>query len=127
MHRLIAIAALSALLAGCNRNDAERLGRIGSKMSAHARSGSHELGAKLDLPLPRREPSLQEKVQDRLRYDKQLTDARIEVAVKEKEVELKGTVKDASQKQRAIELAETIAGVEKVSDAMTLHSNEPRP
>ena len=40
--------------------------------------------------------------------------------VKDKEVELKGQVKTAEQRQRAIELAEMLVGVEKVTDSLTV-------
>lgn len=113
---LLAVASLS----GCNRQDAECLGRIGRKVSAHAKTSSGELGAKVDLSLPKKEPSLQEKIQDRLRYDKTLDDVTLEVHAKGKEIELKGTVKRLEQRLRAIELADNVAGVEKVIDAITV-------
>ena len=49
-----------------------------------------------------------------------MTDIALEVTVKDKDVALKGTVKNASQRQRAIELAETVAGVDKVTDALVV-------
>ena len=47
-----------------------------------------------------------------------------QVLVKDKQVELKGTVKTPSQRQRAIELADTVAGVERVIDAITVRETE---
>jgi len=117
-----ALLALSCVVAmsGCNRQDTDALSRIGRKMSAQARSGADELSAKLDMPWKgaNRDPNLQEKIQQRLRWENTLTDVTFEVQVKDKEVELKGTVKNALQRQRAIELAETVAGVEKVNDGI---------
>lgn len=118
------LAAFATLACGCNRNDAERLGRIGTKVSAHAKANSSAIGAKVDLSWPRPELTLHEKIHDRLRFDKALGDVTIEVHVKEKEIELKGIVKDAAQKQRAMELAESVAGVEKVADAMTIRETD---
>jgi osmotically-inducible protein OsmY len=109
---------------GCNQQDADCLSRIGRKMTVHARNGAGEVGAKVDFRWAKREPSLQEKVHDRLRYDTALADAAFEVSVKEKEVELKGTVKTPQQRQRAIDLAETVAGVDKVVDALKLSDDE---
>ncbi len=107
--------------AGCNQHDAETLARIGKKVGAHAKAGAGDVGAKIDLSWAgKREPSLRDKVQDRLRFENTLTDVAFEVSVKEKEVALKGTVKNASQRQRAIELAETVNGVEKVTDAIVI-------
>lgn len=112
---LLAFGLLSSVTA-CNRHDAEALSRIGRKVAAHAKSSAGEVGGKVDLRFmgSLREPTLQEKIQDRLRFENTLTDVTFEINVKEKEVELKGTVKTATQRQRAIELAETVAGVERV-------------
>jgi osmotically-inducible protein OsmY len=118
----VAIFALAVLPIGCNRQDAECISRIGRKASAHAKSSIGDVNAKLDLSWTgvRREPSLQAKVEDRLRFENCLTDVTIEVHVKEKQVELKGTVKTPSQRQRAIELTDTVAGVERVIDSLKL-------
>jgi osmotically-inducible protein OsmY len=125
---LIALVPTIALVfcAGCNQQDAECLSRIGRKMAVHARSGAGEVGGKVDLRWARKEPSLQEKVQDRLRFENTLTELTFEVSVKEKEVELKGTVKTPLQRQRALELAETVAGVDKVVDSLKVReADEP--
>jgi osmotically-inducible protein OsmY len=108
--------------AGCNRQDADCLSRIGRKISAHAKGSAGDVGAKVDLAFngPKKEPTLQEKIHDRLRWDNALADIKLEVNVKDKEVELKGEVKTAQQRQRAIDLAETLAGVEKVTDAIVV-------
>jgi osmotically-inducible protein OsmY len=111
----------SIAFCGCNRHDAEALARIGKKIGASAKANAGDVGAKIDLSWAgKREPSLQEKIQDRLRFENTLTEITFEVSVKDKEVELKGTVKNASQRQRAIELAETVAGVERVNDLVTV-------
>jgi osmotically-inducible protein OsmY len=119
------IACLTTAV-GCNRQDAECLSRIGRKISAHAKSSAGDVGTKLDVGWSgaKKEPTVQEKIQDRLRFENTLTDVAFEVTVKDKEVELKGTVKTALQRQRAIELAETLAGVEKVTDAIVVREVE---
>jgi BON domain-containing protein len=115
MARWFVLASLIAFV-GCNRHDAEALSRIGKKVATHAKASAGEVGEKVDLRWANglREPTLQEKIQDRLRFENTLTDITFEVIVKDKEVELKGTAKNALQRQRAIELAETVAGVERV-------------
>ncbi len=114
-------AAVVVFVAGCNRQDTECLSRIGRKLAAHAKAGTGEIGAKIDLSwASKREPSLQDKVHDRLRFENTLTDVAFEVRVNGKEIELKGNVKTALQRQRAIELAETVAGVEKVNADITV-------
>jgi osmotically-inducible protein OsmY len=120
-----ALAIVLFAMIGCNRQDTECLTRIGRKVSAHTKASTSEMG-KIDLSWVgmKREPSLQEKVQDRLRYENTLSDVKLEVTVKDKQVELKGTVKTPSQRQRAIELADTVGGVEKVSDAIVVREED---
>ena len=117
------------VLVGCNRQDTDALSRIGRKMTAHAKSNADDLGAKLDLRWTgsKKEPTLQEKVQDRLRFENTLTDISFEVLVKDKEVELKGTVKTDLQRQRAAELAETIAGVDRVTNSLQIAEAPANP
>lgn len=62
---------------------------------------------------------MQERILDRLHTDKLVSEFTFEVNVKDKEVELKGVVKNAQQRQRALDLAE-IVGIDKVTDAITL-------
>jgi osmotically-inducible protein OsmY len=114
------------LAAGCNQHDAEALSRIGKKVAAHAKAGAGEVGGKVDMRWAGslREPSLQEKIHDRLRFENTLTEIAFEVTIKDKEVQLKGTVKTPTQRQRAIELAETVAGVDRVIDEVTIREQE---
>ncbi len=119
------LLACAATCAGCNRNDAECVSRIGRKVATHTKHNAGDLGAKLDVSwLGKKEPTLQEKIQDRLRWENTLTDVTFEVIAKDKEIELKGTVKTANQRLRAIELAETTVGVDKVNDAITVKEAE---
>ena len=119
MPRWLLASILLTIAAGCNRQDSEGLSRIGRKVAVHAKNSAGDIGAKLDFSWAgKREPSLQEKIQDRLRFDSTLTEITFDVQVWDKEVVLKGTVKSATQKQRAIELAETVASVERVTDTI---------
>jgi osmotically-inducible protein OsmY len=118
---------LLMVLTGCNRQDTDALSRMGRKINARARSTADEVSSKLDLPWPTapKEPSLQEKVHDRLRWDSTLNGSKLEVRVNEKEVELRGTVRSPQQKQRAVELAETVLGVEKVRESIEVSEGDP--
>ena len=113
-------------LVGCNRHDTESLSRMGRKLATHARSHGDDLSAKLDLRWSgKRAPTLHDKIADRLRFENTLTDVTLEVFVKEREVELKGTVKTDLQRQRAGELAETVAGVDKVTNSLQVAEANP--
>ena len=122
----LSLVAFLTTSAGCNRQDAECLSRIGRKVAAHTKHNAGDLGSKLEVSWPgaKREPTLQEKIQDRLRWENTLTDVTFEVVVKDKEVELKGTVKTPQQRLRAIELAETMVGVDRVTDSITVREPE---
>jgi osmotically-inducible protein OsmY len=122
----MALLALMTMCVGCNRQDADCLARIGRKVAAHTKNSAGDIGSKLDVSWAgsKKEPTLQEKIQDRLRWENTLTDVSFEVNVNQKEVELKGTVKNAQQRLRAIELAETLVGVNKVTDAITVKEAE---
>jgi hypothetical protein len=123
---VLLVAGMIVFLSGCNRQDTECMGRIGKKIAARTRDSAGDVGAKFDFgfPGPRKEPTLQEKIQDRLRYENTLADVTFEVQVKDKEVEVKGTVKSAQQRQTAINLADTVAGVSKVIDSIIVQEPE---
>src|SRR5437868_13243247 len=118
MARFIWLSLFVLTAVGCNRQDTECLSRIGKKVAAHASRRSADAGSKFDFNWSKKEPTLQDKVQDRLRWENTLADVTFEVIVKDKEVELKGTVKTPEQRQRAVELADTTAGVTKVTDSI---------
>ena len=66
-------------------------------------------------------PSLDRKA----RWDKELADAPIQLAAKEAVIELRGTVKSADQRKKAVELAESTEGVDKVVDLLEGPGKDP--
>lgn len=66
---------------------------------------------------------LESRVAARLHWDKTLSDTGIQVQSRGSEIELKGTVQTAEQRRRAVDLAETTAGVERVIDSLELSGN----
>lgn len=110
--------ALLPLLAGCSSNDADHLARIGRKTVnktaslAGGEGGWQMFRAGLD------EATLDARVSARLRWDKVLADTSIEVRTNGPVVELRGRVRDLAQRRKAVELAESTAGVERVVDAL---------
>ena len=112
---LIALLVLSS--PGCNRQDVDALGRIGRRVLDRTQVAVSPLREKFDHTLKGiGATGLRERVQQRLQWDKALADATIEVAVSDAAIELKGTLKRIEQRQRAVELAESTAGVERVTD-----------
>jgi osmotically-inducible protein OsmY len=118
------LCGLALVGAGCSKGDTERLGRVGRKILVMAadlsadtndrlHTGWQSLRANLD------ESGLDARVTTRLRWDKGLADVPIEVvALPDNGVELKGAVENLDQRRRAVGLAETTLGVERVVDSL---------
>src|SRR5438105_2951501 len=104
---------LALLLAGCNKQDTEALTRIGKKVQARtemvtgnlkssAATSWHTMG----------EFGAEVRVAARLRWDKELAGASIDVLPFGTGVELRGKVLGFEQRRRAVMLAESTAGVD---------------
>ncbi len=106
-----------ASLGGCSQQDADGLERIGRKLAARAELWTASLNEQLPLKLASLQgDTLENRVANRLRWDRLLVEEKIEVAANGAEIELKGLVSSAEQKRRAVELAENTTGVERVVD-----------
>jgi hypothetical protein len=122
-----ALLVSTVLATGCNEGDAERLARVGQKLSARAESLAADQASGLHKGWQTvrngwQETTLAGRVAARLRWDKKLADLELQTSATGSVVELKGTVHDAEQRHRAVELAETTTGVEKVTDALEIES-----
>jgi hypothetical protein len=121
-------AALGLSLAigasGCCRQDADHLARIGRKTASRAEAlrtngdgrgvpGLQMLRSSMD------ELTLDARVSARLRWDKELAAAPIQVKATGGVVELSGVVRDLNQRRRAVDIAQATVGVEKVVDGLT--------
>lgn len=118
-NRVWLLAALLGL-AGCSNEDAEQLVRVGKVTAAkvEALTGGPDklLGGWQAVRGDLSELGLDARVAGRLRWDKALAGVRIEVSARDGRVELKGVVRDLEQRRRAVELAESTVGADKVSD-----------
>ena len=117
------LLAYLALTSGCSSDDTDRLARVGHKVAARAAALAPDSDNKLArgwqaVSKGSAETSLAARVFNRLRWDKNLADTQIQVSAKGAVIELKGTVQDLDQRRRAVEIAESTAGVEKVVDAL---------
>ena len=110
------VLMICLLAAGCNRQDTECLSRIGRKVVERANTATTGLRDKLKgFPTGTLTGNeLHDRVILRLRWEKLLAELPFEVTVQGKEIELKGTVKTPEQRARAVELAESTLGVERV-------------
>jgi hypothetical protein len=115
---------------GCSNEDADRLGRVCRRAAGQVLTHSEPARAKLarGWHALRRDGSangLESTVVARLRQDKSLAAASIEVRVLgEGVVELHGQVADEKQRHRAVELVDSTVGVERVVDELAAGDKE---
>src|SRR5262245_49776364 len=115
------LLGLALLGAGCSREDTERLAKVGRRVAASAESLGADcrdaLGGRWDgLCAVADHAGVEARVAARLRWDKGLAGSAIKVQASGGTVELKGTVRSLAQRRRAVDLAESTAGAEQVSD-----------
>jgi hypothetical protein len=120
------LTALALLICGCGGQDVDRLGRIASMTAAKFNDmagGSHgKLANGWDAVCGvLSETTSEARVATRLRWDKALDKADIQVLPAGPGViRLQGNVIDAGQQQRAGELAESTQGVEQVVNELVI-------
>ena len=124
------LLGLAVLGSGCSKGDTERLARVGRKILAKAASLSEDTNDRLHTGWQSfrgnlGETGLDARVATRLRWDKSLAEAPIEVvALSDNAVELKGPVADLEQRRRAVALAESTLGVERVVDSLEMPGSD---
>jgi osmotically-inducible protein OsmY len=124
------VAGLLLGLAGCSHQDADRLTRVARRAAAKIEALTGGVGHQLPdgwqtLHVGGDEAALESRVGTRLRWDRALAGATIEVRASGTTVELHGTVADDNQRGRAVELAGATLGVEHVTDKMELTAEQP--
>jgi osmotically-inducible protein OsmY len=124
------LLGLGLLAAGCSKGDTDRLARVGRKVLAKAASLSEDTNDRLHTGWQSfrgnlGETGLDARVATRLRWDKTLAETPIEVmALPDNAVELKGPVADLDQRRRAVALAESTLGVERVVDSLEMPGSD---
>jgi osmotically-inducible protein OsmY len=118
MKTLLLVVALALVAAGCNRQDSQRLARVGKKIVERAEQMAGGTQERLvgGLPNVQEGTGLAARVASRLRWDVGVADAEITVHVEGDVVELRGSADSLRQRRRAVELAETTVGVGRVDD-----------
>ena len=120
---LLAGAALAP--AGCNRDDTDRLAKIGSILAERTEAMLGGLQEDFStqwhsLQSRGQQTQLQRRVVHRLSQEKTLVDARINVSAQGNVVELHGQVRNLEQRRRAVDLAESTLGVSKVEEHLQI-------
>jgi len=107
--------------AGCVKQDTEILNRVGRNLAEKTKNTTAGLRERLPFRVTTAtESSVPERVQQRLANDKLLATLKIDVQAVGANVELRGAVEREEQKRRAIELAESTRGVERVIDSLQM-------
>jgi osmotically-inducible protein OsmY len=118
------LAGVAAIVVGCDGQDVERLARLSRKavdrIQTHATDPQGRLtGTLQSIHGGWSDLTVDVKVSVRLRWDKDLHGANIQVrAGAHGVVELRGTVMDLPQRQRAVWVAESTVGVSEVIDQL---------
>jgi osmotically-inducible protein OsmY len=132
---ILVVATLLAL-PGCSDQDANRISRVsdkawqrankmgveaGDKLGINVRQAGKQTQQKLDVIKPQSDSKeLSERVLTRLKWDDLLEGLNIKVRADKGVITLSGSVRNEMQRRRAMALAESTKGVEKVLDSMEL-------
>jgi hypothetical protein len=114
--------ALFLICIGCNTNDRDHLARaaIRAKLKLEGMTGGSQ-----NVATGWQAMTLDARVAARLRWDKSLADQKIHVTASGGIVALTGTVPNLTQRRRAVDLAESTIGTEKVEDSVEVASEAP--
>ncbi len=127
------LALCCMLPAGCEKEDPDHLANVARKVATRAeplvgnvdadwlqrlRGGQPSAPAPAVAAVPAAEPDIVARVTARLRWEKSLEDTSIQVIASDGGIELKGKVTDVAQKKRAVELAESTTGVDRVTESL---------
>jgi osmotically-inducible protein OsmY len=120
---VILTAALG--MVGCGGEDTEQLAKVARRSAARFEEMTGGAPNKVADSLTTmranwNELALDARVSLRLRWDKDLQGAQIQVHASNGSLELKGSVRDLAQRQRAVQLAQTTVGVADVRDGLEM-------
>jgi osmotically-inducible protein OsmY len=120
-----AVLILTIGLVGCSSEDTDQLAKVARKsaikIEAMTGGAPDKLAASFDAMRANwNEVALDTRVSLRLRWDKDMEGAAIEVHANNGVVELRGAVTKMTQRQRAVQLARSTVGVTDVVDALEI-------
>jgi hypothetical protein len=119
--RLGVLGLLALVVTGCDAKDRDAIVRIALKIADKADQATAGVRGPVLAGWKPGQPDLDsltapQRVKARLRWDKALVDCDINVEAKDNAIELRGQVPALEQRRRAVDLAESTVGVEKVDD-----------
>jgi osmotically-inducible protein OsmY len=121
MWRILPLLPLLLLLVGCKTRDGDTLRKVARKSGEKIQHAAAPMNDAAPSWHRLGEPSLAGRVDNRIRHDRYLAGHRFDVRGDGPgTVAVKGTVPEASVKTRALDLARSTLGVEKVIDEVTV-------
>lgn len=124
---------MAVLACGCGGEDSARLGRVGRLTAAKFGALTRGVRAKLaggwqGARAASGEEALDGRVSQRLRWDKDMVGAEVQVSAPGPGVvRLQGTVSGLIQRRRAVALAQSTLGVQEVHDDLTAEDGTSNP
>jgi osmotically-inducible protein OsmY len=123
--RTVLVFALLAFLAGCDDREAASFRKVGAKTLAKVEALAGEAGSRLGVRLEETQAKVDHftvpaRVRARLRWDQALAGADVQVQADGAAVTLTGTVRTDEQRRRAVELAQSTAGVTAVTERLAV-------
>jgi hypothetical protein len=117
---LLLIVAIVSVTSGCDKQDGDRLARVGRKVTQKVEALIPErspFGNSIGLG---KNPSVEDRVRERFKSDRHLALQAIEITADGNTIHLKGTVDREVLKRRAVDIAESTIGVDKVVDELAI-------
>ncbi len=121
------LGGLAVIGGGCSKGDTERLARVGRKIVEKADEMTAAANNRLHTGLRTSGVSLSgldARVSERLRWDKDLENTHIQVDADGPVVTLRGPVPGLVERQRAVAIAQSTVGVQKVVDLLEMPKTE---
>lgn len=125
MRIQLVLPFLALTAGGCSDTDAEKLRKVGDKtydrVTQLAQQTIDELGRTLfEKKAVSTEPDIAARVEQRLKWDRDLEGLTVSVSHQAGTITLKGIVKTASQQEKAVVIAEQTVGVTNVTNELTI-------
>jgi hypothetical protein len=117
--------ALIVFAAGCSDQEVSKIEKVTGKAWDKAQAMTQQAGAELGVDLYKsagkwEESELLRRVRQRLQWDQNLRGSDIKVQIEQEEIILTGKVRDENQRQRAVQLAESTDGVQRVKETLQI-------
>lgn len=127
--RLASLVLLAAIL-GCSEPEIKRIERITGKAWDKARQASAQIGAELglsgeDWKSTWNRLALPRLIEQRLRQDAALRGAEIRVQIEGDQIVLTGTVREETQRVRALEVIRSVDAQAKVRENLRIVGDQP--